>query len=53
MQVGGLLREIVHAAVHIGVHIEIFLAHGIEHAERFLCGGGIVEIDQWFVVYLA
>ena len=51
MEVGGLLGEIMHSTMHIGIHIEILNAHGIEHAERFLGGGGIIEINQRFVIY--
>ena len=51
VQVGGLLREVVHATVYVGVHVQVFVAHGIEHAEGFLRGGGIVEVDQLAVVY--
>ena len=51
MKVGGTLREIVHATMHVGIGIEIFVAHGIEHAKRFLRGGGVVEIDKRTVVY--
>ena len=52
VQVGGLLREIVHAAVHVGIDIEILVAHGVEHTQRFLRGGGIVEIHQRTVIDL-
>ena len=53
MKVGCLLREVVYSAVHVGIHIEVFLAHGVEHAEWFLRGGGVVEVDKRFAVYLA
>ena len=53
MQVCGLLTEIVDAAMHIGIHVEILLAHRIEHAERLLRRSRIVEIYQWFVIDLA
>ena len=43
----------MHPSVHIGIHIEILVAHGIEHAKWFLRGGGIVEIHQRFAIYLA
>ena len=36
--------------MHIGIYVEIFLTHGIKHTERFLCGGRIIEIDQWLIV---
>ena len=50
MQVGGSLGEVVDAAVDVGVGIEIFLTHSIQHAKGFLRGGCIVEIDEWSVV---
>ncbi len=50
MQVGGLLREIMHATVHVGVDIKILVAHGIEHTERLLCCRRVVEIDERTVV---
>ena len=50
MEVGGLLREIVDATVHVGIDVEVFLAHGIKHAQRLLRRGGIVEIHQRPVV---
>ena len=53
VQVGSLLREVVNAAVDIGVDVEVFVAHGIKHAERFLRGGRIVEIDERAAVDLA
>ena len=53
MEVGGLLGEPVYATVHIGIDIEILLAHGVEHAERLLGSSAIVEIDQRTTVDLA
>ena len=50
VQVGGALREIVYAAVHIGVGVEILFAHGVEHAQRLLRGSSVVEIDERTVV---
>ncbi len=46
MQVGGLLAHPVHPAMHIGIDVEVFLTHGIEHTQRLLCGGRVVEIHQ-------
>ena len=51
VQVGGTLRQIVYATVNVGVGIEIFVAHCVEHTEGFLRGGGVVEIDKRTVVY--
>ena len=53
VQVGGLLRQIVHTPVHIGIDIEVLLSHGIQHAQRFLSGGSIVKIHQRTVIYRA
>ena len=53
MQLGSLLAHPVHSPVHIGIDIEVFLAHGIQDTEWFLCRSRIVEVDQRFVVDLA
>ena len=53
MQIGGLLREIVHTTMHIGIHIEILVPHGVEHHERLLRGSRIVKIDQRLLIHLA
>ena len=50
VQVSGLLREVMYAAMHVGVDIKIFVAHGVEHTERLLCGGSIVKINQRLIV---
>ena len=52
VQVGSLLTEVVYAAMHVGVDVEVLVAHSIEHAQRLLCGGSIVQIYQWLTVYL-
>ena len=53
VEVGGLLGQEVYAPVDVGVHIIIFLRHGLHHLTRFLRSGGVVEIDEGvFVVYL-
>ena len=54
VQIGGALREEVHAAMHVGVHVVVFLRHGLDHRTRLLCRGGVVEIDKRvFVINLA
>ena len=53
VQVGCLLREVMHASVHIGIDIVIFFGHGLNHLSRLLCGGCVVEIYQWPVIYRA
>jgi len=50
VQVGGTLREIVHATMHIGVGVKILFAHGIEHTQRLLRRCSVVEIDERTVV---
>ena len=40
------------AAVHVGIHVQVFLAHGVEHAQRLLRRRGIVQIDQRPAVHL-
>ena len=51
-QVGGLLRKVVYAAVHIGIGRIVLLTLRLHHAARFLGGGGIVEIYQWATIDL-
>ena len=53
MQLSGLLREIVNATMHIGIDVEIFLAHGIEHLQGLLRGSSIIEVHEPAPVYLA
>ena len=36
MQLGGLLTQVVHATMHVGIHIQILLAHRIKHAQWLL-----------------
>ena len=54
VQIGGALREEMHAAMHVGVHVVVFLRHRLDHRARLLCRGGVVEIDKRvFVINLA
>ena len=53
MQVGSLLTEVVHATMYVGIYVQIFLTHGIQHTQRFLRGSRIVQINQWLTIYLA
>ena len=53
VKVGGLLRKEVHAAVHVGIDGEIFLAHRIDNAAWLLSRGGVVQIDQRAVIDLS
>ena len=46
VQIGCLLGEIVNATMHVGVHIQILLTHGIEHTQGLLRRCRIVQIDQ-------
>ncbi len=39
-------RQIMHAAMHIGIFVAGEFAHGVQHGARLLRRGGIVEIDQ-------
>ena len=52
MKVGGLLREIMDTTMHIGIHVQIFIAHGIEHTKRLLCRSSIVEVYQPTTIHL-
>ena len=53
VEFGGLLREVVHTAVHVGVRIVVFLADGVNHGAGFLRRGGVVQINQWAAVHLS
>ena len=52
MELGSLHAEVVDAAVHIGVGVEVLVAHGVEHAHRLLRRGGVVEINERLAVHL-
>ena len=38
--------------MHVSIHIQVFLAHRIQHAQGLLCGSRIIQIDQRFLIYL-
>ena len=50
MQFCSLLAEPMHSAMHVGIDIHVFFAHRIQHTERLLRGGRVVEIDKWAVI---
>ena len=50
VQVGGGLGQEVHAAMHVGIHVVVLIAHGLHHAARLLCGGTVVHVDQRVLV---
>ncbi len=50
VQFGGLLAEPMHAPMDVGIDIEVLVAHGIEHTQRLLRSGRIVEINQRLAV---
>ena len=52
VQICGLLTQIVHPTMHIGIHIEILIAHRIQHTQRLLRRRSIVEIHQRFLINL-
>ena len=45
-QVGGLLRQSVHATMHVGLVAVIHLVDGVDHATGSQRGGSIVQIDE-------
>ena len=53
MKFRGLLAEVVHAAVDVGVHVQVLIRHGIDDAARFLRRGAVVEVNQRTTVHLA
>ena len=52
VQIRSLLRQIVYPTMHIGIHIEILVTHSVKHTKRFLCGSGVIQVDQWLTIYL-
>ena len=50
VELRGLLRKIMHAPMHVGVHRIIFFGHRLHHGAGLLRGGRVVEIDQRAVV---
>ena len=52
VQLCSLLRQEVHSAMHIGIHRIIFVRNGIHYLPRFLRSGTVVQVDQWFAIYL-
>ena len=53
MEVGGLLREVVHTTVHIRIHVEILIAHSIQDTHGFLRGSRIIKIHQRLTIHFA
>ena len=53
VKLSGLLTHPMYAAVDVGIDVEILVAHGIQHAERFLRRCRIVEIHKRFSIYSA
>ena len=53
MQVCCLLRQIMHPPMHIGIHIEVFIPHGIEHTQRLLRRSRVVKVHQRLTIHLA
>ena len=51
-QIGGLLREGVHAAVHIGLIMVVHLVYGLNYLTRCLGCCGIVKVDEGAALYL-
>ena len=52
MQFCGLHAEVMDTTVHIGIGVDILVAHGVEHTQRLLRSGGIVKIDERLAVDL-
>ena len=47
------MRKIVNTTMHVGIYIEVFIPHGVEHHERLLRGCCIIEINQRLLIDLA
>ena len=50
-QVGRLLAQRVHAAMHVGVGRLVVVGHGVDHALRALARGGVVEVAERLAVH--
>ena len=50
VQLRGLLGEEVHAAVHVGVGVVVFVGDGLHHLAGLLGGGAVVQVDQGLAV---
>ena len=53
VQVGSLLTQIVHPSMHVCIDVQILVAHGVEHHQRFLRSSRIIQINQWFTIHFA
>src|SRR5690606_4693728 len=49
---GGLVAEGMGSAVHIGVVAAVVVADGVDHRQRLLGGGGVVQVHQGVAVDL-
>jgi hypothetical protein len=52
-QVGCLLRQRVHAAMHVGMMALGVVAFRLDHGPRALAGGAVVQVDQRLAVHAA
>ena len=43
----------MHTTMNIGIHVQVFLTHGIQYTQRFLRGCRIVQINKWLTIHLA
>ena len=43
----------MYPTMHIRIHVEILIPHGIEHTQRLLRRGRIIKINQRLSVHLA
>ena len=39
--------------MHVGIHVQILVAHGVEHAQRLLRRRRIIQIHQRLALHLA
>ena len=37
-----VLREVMNATMYVCIHIEVFIPHGVQYHQWFLCGGRII-----------
>ena len=52
VQIGSLLTQVVYTTMYIGIHVQVFVPHRIQHHQRLLRRCRIVQIHQWLAVNL-
>ena len=43
---GRFFRQGMHTAMDVGIRVAVELVHRLDHRQRFLAGGGRIQVDQ-------